>query len=226
MTPYIICEAGVNHSGNLDYAKQQIDVAAECGASVVKFQHYDALKLLGSTSPYLEYATKCQIGRDKHEELAKYCEHAGIPYAVSVFDVLDLEWAASLSPFIKVASRMNQDESFIAKALTLKKPVIMSVQKMPEVIDPRIAYMFCVTNYPSTEEDYAYFPYSAKFGISSHCPEADPSLKAAWAGARLFENHLALSKEDEGCDITSSIIPSDYGVMCRIIKAIASNDID
>ena len=34
----IIAEAGVNHNGSLQMAKQLIDVAKECGADYVKFQ--------------------------------------------------------------------------------------------------------------------------------------------------------------------------------------------
>ena len=35
---YIIAEAGVNHNGSIDLAKQLIEVAAKSGADAVKFQ--------------------------------------------------------------------------------------------------------------------------------------------------------------------------------------------
>ena len=38
----IIAEAGVNHNGDLAIAKQLIDVAADCGADMVKFQTFKA----------------------------------------------------------------------------------------------------------------------------------------------------------------------------------------
>jgi N,N'-diacetyllegionaminate synthase len=44
----IIAEAGVNHNGSLDMAKQLINVAAEAGADYVKFQTFDSK--LGVTS--------------------------------------------------------------------------------------------------------------------------------------------------------------------------------
>jgi len=43
---YIIAEAGVNHNGSLDMARQLIDVAAEAGADAVKFQTFKAEKLV------------------------------------------------------------------------------------------------------------------------------------------------------------------------------------
>ena len=36
----IIAEAGVNHNGSLDMAKQLINVASEAGADYVKFQTF------------------------------------------------------------------------------------------------------------------------------------------------------------------------------------------
>lgn len=38
----IIAEAGVNHNGDLALAKKLIDVAAEAGANLVKFQTFSA----------------------------------------------------------------------------------------------------------------------------------------------------------------------------------------
>ena len=35
---FIIAEAGVNHNGSVDLAKQLIDIAANSGADAVKFQ--------------------------------------------------------------------------------------------------------------------------------------------------------------------------------------------
>ena len=35
---FIIAECGINHNGDLDIAKQLIDMAIECGCDAVKFQ--------------------------------------------------------------------------------------------------------------------------------------------------------------------------------------------
>ena len=49
--PYIIAEAGVNHSGNLDHAIKMIDAAAKSGANAIKFQSYKAGRLASKFSP-------------------------------------------------------------------------------------------------------------------------------------------------------------------------------
>ena len=42
---YIIAEAGVNHNGNINIAKDLIDKAKDVGADAVKFQSYKKKKL-------------------------------------------------------------------------------------------------------------------------------------------------------------------------------------
>ena len=43
----VIAEIGCNHKGNFNIAKEMIKVASNCGASIVKFQKRNNLKLLG-----------------------------------------------------------------------------------------------------------------------------------------------------------------------------------
>ena len=47
----IIAEAGVNHNGDTQLAKRLIDVAAEAGADLVKFQTFNADRLVTRTAP-------------------------------------------------------------------------------------------------------------------------------------------------------------------------------
>ena len=47
----IIAEAGVNHNGDLELAKRLIDVAAQAGADLVKFQTFTADRLATPQAP-------------------------------------------------------------------------------------------------------------------------------------------------------------------------------
>jgi N,N'-diacetyllegionaminate synthase len=52
---FIIAEAGVNHNGSLDLAKQLIDMAVAAGADAIKFQTFKAEKITDQETPMAEY---------------------------------------------------------------------------------------------------------------------------------------------------------------------------
>ncbi len=57
MSVYIVAEAGVNHNGSLELAKQLVDMAVECGADAIKFQTFKAYE---TTSGYAEKKAQYQ----------------------------------------------------------------------------------------------------------------------------------------------------------------------
>ena len=50
----IIAEAGVNHNGSMDIARQLIDVAAHAGVDYVKFQTFKTENLVSIDAPTAE----------------------------------------------------------------------------------------------------------------------------------------------------------------------------
>jgi N-acetylneuraminate synthase/N,N'-diacetyllegionaminate synthase len=48
---FIIAEAGVNHGGSLEMARQLIDMAVRVGADAVKFQTFKADAVVSDTTP-------------------------------------------------------------------------------------------------------------------------------------------------------------------------------
>lgn len=104
MPTYIIAEAGVNHNGDLNLAKQLIDVAAEAGADAVKFQTFRAEQLVSRNAPKAEYQTrttgkaesqfemirKLELTESDHEALIAHARSRGIAFLSTPFDVPSL----------------------------------------------------------------------------------------------------------------------------------------
>lgn len=215
MKPTFICEIGINHHGSMDKAFRMIETAKECGADFAKFQFYNPVKTLGPAHPALAYAKQCYFSKPQHETLKKRCDDIGISYLVSVFDIQDVAWAASLCKAMKIATRMNKRQDFLRAIERTKLPVYMSVQ--PELTiqkeySKRFNLLWCVAKYPSTKADILSYPYRG-FGLSSHCPDWTASLEAIKNGAHVVENHVCESRDEMGCDIESSLTFDEYKLL-------------
>ena len=101
---FIIAEAGVNHNGDMNLAKQLIDVAAEAGASAVKFQTFKAEQVVSRHAPKAEYQTrttdqaesqfemirKLELTETAHKILIAHAQARGIKFLSTPFDVPSL----------------------------------------------------------------------------------------------------------------------------------------
>lgn len=121
--PYIIAEAGCNHMGQMEIAKDLIETAAHfCKANAIKFQkrcpkelltpeqynapHPNPVNSYGDT--YGAHREFLEFTIDQHAQLKEWCEQAGITYATSVWDMTSAKEVASLKPkFIKIPSACN-----------------------------------------------------------------------------------------------------------------------
>ncbi len=121
--PFVIAEAGCNHMGKMEIAKDLINTAAYyCKADSIKFQKRCPKELLtpeqynaphphpensyGKT--YGEHREYLEFDLDQHIQLAKWCEEAGIIYSTSVWDLTSAKEIASINPqYIKIPSACN-----------------------------------------------------------------------------------------------------------------------
>lgn len=121
--PFIIAEAGCNHMGKMEIAKDLIETAAHfCKVDAIKFQKRCPKELLtpeqynaphpnpansygdtyGAHREFLEFTV------EQHARLNEWCEEAGIIYSTSVWDMTSAKEIASLKPqFIKIPSACN-----------------------------------------------------------------------------------------------------------------------
>lgn len=121
--PYVIAEAGCNHMGRMEIARDLIWTAAVfCRADAIKFQkrcpkelltseqynapHPDPANAYGDTYGAHREFLEFDIGQ--HAQLKTWCEEAGITYSASVWDTTSAKEIASLEPeFIKIPSASN-----------------------------------------------------------------------------------------------------------------------
>ncbi len=106
----IIAEAGVNHNGSLDLALRMVDVAAEAGADLVKFQTFSANRLAVKDAPkaaYQEATTgtaenqhamlrRLELSRADHEALIRRCAERGIGFFSTGFDIPSVDMLVDL----------------------------------------------------------------------------------------------------------------------------------
>lgn len=121
--PFLIAEAGCNHMGQMEIAKDLIETAAHfCKADAIKFQkrcpkelltqeqynapHPNPVNSYGKT--YGEHREFLEFNVDQHAQLKEWCDEAGIIYSSSVWDMTSAKEIASLKPeFIKIPSACN-----------------------------------------------------------------------------------------------------------------------
>ena len=179
----IIAEAGVNHNGDLQMAKELIKVAAIAGADVVKFQTFSAEKLVSQSAQLADYQErnmddtaenqlemlkKIELPRTWHHELKKYADELGILFCSTPFDEDALDFLCELGiPFIKIPSGEITNKPFLQRIASKNKQIILStgMASMAEVNDAinvlleeglsieKLTVLHCNTEYPTPFED-------------------------------------------------------------------------
>ena len=178
----IIAEAGVNHNGSLKTAKQLVEVAAEAGANMVKFQTFSADRLVTTSARKADYQNqatdetesqhamirKLELSREIHEELIAYCKQCGIEFFSTGFDILSIDLLVDLGlEQFKIPSGEITNLPYLRHIGKLEKPVILStgmanlgeIETALDVLETsgtsrdQATVLHCNTEYPTPMED-------------------------------------------------------------------------
>jgi N,N'-diacetyllegionaminate synthase len=137
----IIAEAGVNHNGDLVLAKQLIDVAADAGADLVKFQTFSADRLAtreakkadyqsvttGSAETQHQMLSRLELSANMHHELIAYCAKRNIGFFSTGFDIESVDFLISLGiNHFKIPSGEITNLPYLRHIGQFSKPVIIS----------------------------------------------------------------------------------------------------
>jgi N-acetylneuraminate synthase/N,N'-diacetyllegionaminate synthase len=176
-SPYFIAEAGVNHNGDIEMAKELVRVAAESGADAVKFQTFTADQLVTEKSPQPEYQdgnrsqyemlTEFKLSRDAHIELRDCASEHDITMLSTPFDRDSLRLLDELGmPAIKLGSGELTNLPLLEAAAELGRPLVVSTgmgtlaevetayERLVETNSAvSVALLHCVSAYPASVDD-------------------------------------------------------------------------
>ncbi len=137
---FIIAEAGVNHNGDMQLAKELIYQAAKIGADAIKFQTFSADKIVHPNTPKAEYQKKekpnenqyellkrLELSPAAHYELKDIADKNNIQFLSTPFDLDSLEFLIGLDlPYIKISSGDLTFGPLLLKAAQNNKKVLIS----------------------------------------------------------------------------------------------------
>lgn len=180
MSILIIAEAGINHNGSLERAKEMALAAKKAGADIVKYQTAVPEQVVsrfaekadyqkqqtGSEESQLEMIKKIHFGFEEHRQLKEYCDEIGIRYLSTPFDLDSIDFLATLDMSVwKIPSGEITNLPYLEKVAALKKPLILStgMSMLSEIEDALavleengcedVTLLHCNTEYPTPMED-------------------------------------------------------------------------
>ncbi len=173
---YIIAEIASSFDGSKERAKMLIDLAAECGADAVKFQCFEADKIVSKEGfeglktgfqskwdkPVYQMYKDAEFPRQWHRELVDYANSKGVDFLSSPYDKEAVDIVAeSGSPALKIGSGDLTWLEMLTYAAEKKLPIILgtgasTIAEIEEAVETirnagnsHIVLLQCVTNYPS-----------------------------------------------------------------------------
>ena len=246
----VICEIGLNHNGNVELAKQLIDVAHDAGCDFVKFQkrcvelvYTDEELDTPRESPFGTTTREQKNGIEfmllEYVEINKHC-YEKVPWFSSPWDLQSLQFCAKAfdAPFIKIPSALITNLEFLEACKGYDQQVILStgmsdfeiVDKAVDVLgkDKIYSIMHCTSTYPTKTEELNLncIPLMierypwAKIGFSNHHPGIVFMAAAVAMGAKLIEFHITLDKLMYGSDQAASINPEGVRKVVKYIRDI------
>jgi len=178
---FIIAEAGVNHNGRLDLAKELIEAAHTAGADAVKFQTFKTEKVmtrevgmadyqrknLGSSKSQFEMVKQLELSHQDFRELQNHARSVGIQFLSTPDESESLDFLCETLdlPWLKVGSGEVNNYPFLRQIAAKRRPTILStgmcdlgeveaaVKLLQEGGCPELIVLHCTTNYPCPPEE-------------------------------------------------------------------------
>ena len=245
---FLIAEIGINHNGDVNIAKQLVDVALVAGFDAVKFQKRTidkvySQKLLNSEreSPWGKTFRQQKEGLEFEAKeyflIDKYCREKKIIWFASAWDLDSLKFLDQFDlKYNKIASAMIVDAFFLSEVAKRKKYTFISTgMSKAEEIEQAVKIfrehkcpfelMHCVSTYPMKTEDANLATinslkkkFNCKVGYSGHESGLAVSFAAVGYNISSLERHITLDRAMYGSDQSASLEPRGQKELISVIK--------
>lgn len=212
MHTLIIAEAGVNHNGSIDIARQLVDKAVEAGVDIIKFQTFKSEKLVSKSARQAEYQKKnigtksddsqlsmlkkLELSEQDHVELMAYCKQKGIKFFSTAFDMNSIEYLHSLNLGLwKIPSGEVTNYPFLKRIASYNEKTILSTG-MCDLQDVRAAVDALYKNGLS-KENLTLLHCNTEYPT----PFEDVNLKAMDALRKEFGVEVGYSDHTKGIEV-------------------------
>jgi N-acetylneuraminate synthase len=241
---FIVGEIGINHNGDLDIAKQLIDVAKWAGIDAVKFQKRtpelcvpeDQKSKMRETPwgyiSYLDYRYKVEFGKDEYQEIDRYCKEKGVMWFASPWDEQAVDFLEEFDPVCyKIASASLTDKILLERLKNSGRPLILStgmstMQEIEDTIDylgtDNLILTHATSSYPCNPEELNLKmirslrqKFDVPVGYSGHEVGLMTSAVAVAMGACFIERHITVDRALWGSDQAASVEP---GGLQKLVK--------
>jgi N,N'-diacetyllegionaminate synthase len=173
---FIIAEAGVNHNGDINLAKELVDKAVFAGVDAIKFQTFKTEKLvtgyadmaeyqkknIGSSDSQFNMLKKLELSYESFIELKEYCKHKEIMFLSTPFDFESADFLKSIGmKAFKISSADLTNIPLLKHIAKFNKPIILSsgmatLSEIEEALNAiyslgnkEVAVLHCTSNYPA-----------------------------------------------------------------------------
>jgi N-acetylneuraminate synthase len=245
MSTTIVAEAGINHNGSVELAKDLVKTAYLAGCDNVKFQKRtpevcvpEEQKSVRRWTPwgemdYIEYKKRIELSREQIAEVFRFGKRLGIDCFSSVWDVQSVEDMSDLMDVGKIPSALITNTELLKAAREAFPVLVIStgmstedeIEKAVDVADPDVI-MHSVSSYPSDvdELDLRYIRHlNRKFpelevGYSGHETQVHTAASAVSLGSDWIERHITLDSNAWGSDQSASLEPDELSRMVKVIR--------
>jgi N-acetylneuraminate synthase len=244
---YIIAEAGINHNGDLNSAKQLMLAAKNAGVNAVKFQKRtpelcvppEQRNQMRETPwgyiTYLDYRYKVEFGEKEYAEIDRYAKEIGITWFASVWDEPSVDFLEQFNPVCyKVPSASLTDSGLMKYLRKTGRPMIIStgmstmeqIRKTVSLIgEENLVICHATSTYPCDPHELNLKmvetlrkEFSCPIGYSGHEVGLVTSVVAVGLGACMVERHITLDRALWGSDQSASVEPGGFEKLVKYVR--------